>query len=145
MPDTQGTSVKLKPFIKSDSISEEFVVGLRGKSAVGPRVSIRLPYPLVARAVMKDQPLSVNLDSDGTLRAEMLHLDDEIFEEIFKSDLLERTTIDQLVKHTLELDRNEPNEGEDGVLAMYARLRESLLRAIVLVDEEVARRSAAPS
>ncbi len=145
MPATQGTSVELKPYIRSDSMTEEFVVGLRGKDAVGPRVSIRVPYPLVARAVMKDQPLSVHLDSDGELRAEMLHMDDEVFEEIYKSDRLERTTIDQLVRHTLEMDRNEPNEGEDGVLPMYAQLRESLMRALTLVDEEVARRSAAPS
>jgi hypothetical protein len=56
--------------------------------------------------------------------------------------LLQRTEIDTLVAHALELDVNEPNYGDGGVLPDYVVLRHRLNHALSLVDAEIARRKA---
>jgi hypothetical protein len=51
--------------------------------------------------------------------------------------------VDELVAEIIELSKNEPNEGEDGVLRDFGIMRERLARALNLAETEIARRQQA--
>ena len=68
--------------------------------------------------------------------------DDEMFGEMMKLGLLEKTGLDDLIAETLEADQNEPDHGADGVLPEYVVLRDRLQRALSLVEREIAKRAA---
>jgi hypothetical protein len=54
---------------------------------------------------------------------------------------LEGSALDELVAEMIELDRNEPSYGEDGVLEEYGMLRDRLKRALRLIETEIGRRT----
>jgi hypothetical protein len=135
-----SAELHVSPFIER-SLDGNFIVGLRTEDGCDPTVSLVVDATMLAGAVLRETPLTIFMDSEGRMRPEPQE-DDDIVEAMQADKLIEDTTIDALADQTLRLDRNEPNEGEDGVLPAYQILRASLVRALARVDEEISGRLA---
>jgi len=68
-------------------------------------------------------------------------MSDERYARSIKANREHAKPVDDLVSDFLDLNRNEPDHGEDGVLDDYQKLRARLNRALDLVNEELKRRN----
>lgn len=146
MAEDPPESVRLVPFIEPEDPdfpdSGRFVVGFRDED--GNRWTNIVPLERIAveRAALLSNSFYAHMSSDGTVQPRPEDVEDGLFSEMQEQGLLQRTEIDTLVAHTLELDVNEPNDGDGGVLPDYLVLRHRLNHALGLVDAEIARRKA---
>jgi hypothetical protein len=62
---------------------------------------------------------------------------DDTYSVMLEAGMLEHVAIDQLVKDSLKMEYNEPN---DETLPDLQKLRERLERCLAMVDKEIARR-----
>lgn len=120
---------------------DRFVAGF--KDSDGARWGVvPLECSIVERAVLLNMTFKPHLDSNGMVQPWPKDSDDDVFGEMMKLGLLEKTGLDDLIAETLESDLNEPDHGEDGVLPEYVVLRDRLQRALSLVEREIAKRAA---
>jgi len=141
-------ALQLTPFLEPEendlSDSDRFVAGF--KDVEGHRCGVLVPLDrdVIHSRVLSEIPFEVQMDSEGRVQAgpDILMVSDEIFDEMYKRDLLPKVSVDDLVADVISIDQNEPNDGEDGVMESYMLMRERLLHAVTLIDAEIARRKA---
>lgn len=88
-------------------------------------------------------PYRVSMDTDGTLQPWPDDFwDEDGFMAKLDAGILAKAQIDELVTQMLDLSKNEPDIGEDGVLVDFRVLLERLKRAAALIEDEIERRAA---
>ncbi len=141
-------ALTLTPFLEPEDPDlpdgERFVAGF--KDADGNRWGSVVPIEkqLIDHFVLTETPFDPQIDMDGMVCAQpdLLAVTDQTLDEMHERGLPRREPIEKLVADMIEVNQNEPNEGEDGVLPDFMTLRRRLRRALDLVETEIARRSA---
>ncbi len=141
-------ALTLTPFLEPEypdlPDNDLFIAGFKDKDGNRCGTLVPLPREVLENLILTSTSFDPGIDSDGMVRAwpDGLAVDDDTFGEMRARGLLPKIPIDELVAETIELDRNEPDEGDDGVLSEYRKMRDRLKRGLELVEAEIARRTA---
>ncbi|MGE4341214.1 MAG: hypothetical protein AB7E55_35495 [Pigmentiphaga sp.] len=93
-------------------------------------------------AVLKSMVLRSVVEADGRIRALPEDKSPQFYAQLEEAGALEETSIDELIFERLDMNINEPSEGEGGVLGAYHVLRQRLKEALKIVETEILRREA---
>ncbi|MDR3526616.1 MAG: hypothetical protein P4L57_05005 [Rhizomicrobium sp.] len=137
----------LTPFLEPEDPTfpdnDRFVAGFKDEDGNRCGTLVPLSRDTLEALILTSTAFEPVMDADGTVQAcpDALVVSDEMYGEMLQGDLLPKVAVDELVANTLELNRNEPDDGEDGVLPVFANMRNRLVHALELVDAEISRRS----
>lgn len=138
----------LTPFLEHEDPNfpdnDRFVAGFKDEYGNRHGTLVPLPREALETLILTSTAFEPVVDADGSIHAwpDALVVGDEIYEQMLRGDLLPKIPMDELVAETLELNRDEPDDGEDGVLPEFATMRDRLAHALELVDAEISKRSA---
>jgi hypothetical protein len=145
MPVESPDNLRLVPFLEPEDPeypeSAGFVAGFKDEAGNRWGIVVPLQRETFDRLVLLSNSFLPRVASDGMVQAWPEDAEDELFGEMLNAGVLPQVELDALIAETLELDANEPDHGEDGVLADYAVLRNRLRRALDLVEAEITKRS----
>jgi hypothetical protein len=143
MPEAPKLTPFLEPENPDDHVSARYIAGFKNHLGEHWGTVIPLDREHVDRLVLTATRFQPRIEVDGTAQAwpDAEVVDDGVFEAMLKGGLLPMVPLDELVAEAIDLNRNEPSQGEDGVLPDFASMRKRLAHALQLVDAEIARRS----
>lgn len=134
----------LEPFIDvGDDIADgdEFVSGFRDRAGERCGVAVPLPRASLERLILLTETFEPWMDFDGSVQCRPMEADEELYGAMLTAEnVLPRVAVDDLVTDMIDGHRNEPSEGEDGVLEPFRKLRSRLQNALDFIDAEIDRR-----